>query len=530
MSLEMFIMKCLKYDNSTDMCTIMDRKVKKHYQACNAAYTSSATFKKLLQTRMDLIDKDPKNIYVYVKEIVDELKLRHKKGPPHKKIKLDTDSSESSNLEKPTEEDKTPTEESHFQERAARKLSKMLHCLQRKIKKLEEKEVDWDEDNDSTYIQLQRYKERAVAVYKKLQQYECGVIPKLQERRAVTYSGTAFPSVNRAIEKFVNKTGQFPDYQEVLKLLKSAYEQQNMTITPERLRNQAKAAFQTIGEQLQRQRQFSTWNAHSYYLGENRDPAEEDPELDTKLKKNKEEFGNRISEIINKFAEESKDIVPEEVPDNESASKSEDEEDDGSEEESVESEKEDNFVDELLAGVDNNDNDTSENEEDSNEDSDLSVVVEDPQTEETKCTLKSSNQAENEEETVGNHEKTSDHDEDSTVVLLEDSERTENEVKCNMLQKSPEKELGDSKLTCSAKIKVASVYSINKNHIMRSTDSSEIQSFDLQDRHNGARQQCEQFKNDASEVHSCDSKQPERHLTTQSEIDNDSDNDVIILE
>ncbi|XP_049834008.1 death domain-associated protein 6-like isoform X3 [Schistocerca gregaria] len=350
MSLEMFIMKCLKYDKSADMCKIIDTKVKKYYHACNAAYTSSETFKKLLQTRMELIDKDPKNLYVYVKEVVDELKLRGKKDPPRKKIKLETDSPDSSNLEKPTEEVKTVKEEPHFQERAAKKLSKMLHCLQRRITKLEQKEVDWDEENDSTYIQLQRYKERAVAVYKKLQQYECGAIPKLQERRAVTYSGTAFPSVNRAIEKYVNKTGQFPDYQDVLKLFKSAYEEEKMNISPERLRNQAKAAFQTIGEQLQRQRQFSTWNAHSYYLGDNRDPAEDDQELDEKLRENKKEFGSRINEVIDKFADQTKDMIPEEVADDEIASKSEDEEEDGSEKETVDgSETEDDFVDKILA-------------------------------------------------------------------------------------------------------------------------------------------------------------------------------------
>ncbi|XP_049789434.1 death domain-associated protein 6-like [Schistocerca nitens] len=531
MSLEMFIMKCLKYDKSADMCKIIDAKVKKYYHACNAAYTSSETFKKLLQTRMELIDKDPKNLYVYIKEVVDELKLRGKKDPPRKKIKLETDSPESSNLEKPTEEVKAVKEEPHFQERAAKKLSKMLHCLQRRITKLEQKEVDWDEENDSTYIQLQRYKERAVAVYKKLQQYECGAIPKLQERRAVTYSGTAFPSVNRAIEKYVNKTGQFPDYQDVLKLLKSAYEEEKMNISPERLRNQAKAAFQTIGEQLQRQRQFSTWNAHSHYLGDNRDPAEDDQELDEKLRENKKDFGSRINEVINKFADQTKDMIPEEVADDEIASKSEDEEEDGSEKETVDgSETEDDFVDKILADIDNNDNDTSENEEESNEESDGKVDGEDLQTEEAVCEDNNSKQTENEEEIVVIHEQKSEHNNDNKAKLLREAERSKKNEKCNLLQESPRRELKERVVIATASIKVEAHGMPHKIDVRVSNFSSEMRPSKLQDRHNGMLQKCEQSKNNTSEFHSHESKQVERHLTTHPEIDNDSDNDVIILE
>jgi hypothetical protein len=48
------------------------------------------------------------------------------------------------------------------------------------------------------------------------------------------YSGTDSSDINRCIEKFVNRTGQFPDFHDILSLVKSV--QSDVNMKPENLR------------------------------------------------------------------------------------------------------------------------------------------------------------------------------------------------------------------------------------------------------------------------------------------------------
>jgi len=51
---------------------------------------------------------------------------------------------------------------------------------------------------------------------------------------ACVYLGTDSSDINRCIEKFVNKTGQFPDFHDILSLVKSV--QSDVNMKPENLR------------------------------------------------------------------------------------------------------------------------------------------------------------------------------------------------------------------------------------------------------------------------------------------------------
>jgi hypothetical protein len=48
------------------------------------------------------------------------------------------------------------------------------------------------------------------------------------------YAGTKWSDINRCIERFVNKTGQFPDFHDILSLVKSV--QADVNMKPEELR------------------------------------------------------------------------------------------------------------------------------------------------------------------------------------------------------------------------------------------------------------------------------------------------------
>ena len=55
------------------------------------------------------------------------------------------------------------------------------------------------------------------------------------------FVGTDSPEVNRCIEKFVNKTGQFPDFHDILKLVKTIESTKKMK--PEAVRRIGKFLF-----------------------------------------------------------------------------------------------------------------------------------------------------------------------------------------------------------------------------------------------------------------------------------------------
>jgi hypothetical protein len=96
------------------------------------------------------------------------------------------------------------------------------------IQRLEEKEVDFDDDSDSSYIRLQRYRERFCKVHEKLCELTGDSVAYKVNRRRIAFSGTDSSDINRFIEKFVNKTGQFPDFHDILSLVKSVQSDVNI--------------------------------------------------------------------------------------------------------------------------------------------------------------------------------------------------------------------------------------------------------------------------------------------------------------
>ncbi|XP_069699494.1 death domain-associated protein 6-like isoform X2 [Periplaneta americana] len=369
-----FLALC-REDKSPEMERVI-QKARSYYMKCRPEYTSSQEFGNLLIRTMSNIRKDPRSIYVYIKDVVDEMKIRRLKScePPCKKQKLsnglvinannsDDPEPSSSHNNHDTEGNSMSKEisklannaEIRHKERRIKKLSKALKCIHNVIAKLEVKEVDFEDDNDSHYIKLGRYKDRFVKIHQKLCELtgeSCG--SKLFRRR-IAFSGTDWPEVNKCIEKFVNKTGQFPDYRDILTLVQSV--QSDANLSPKEIERVAEKAFLSVGKQLKKQRQYESWDALSVFLKDQADPAENSADLESRLQTNYEEYASRIQDVIDSFAEKqvAEKLVAEEVPD-EDANKSEEsgQEEEGEEEEEEEEEDgEKDFVDKVLRGEEN---------------------------------------------------------------------------------------------------------------------------------------------------------------------------------
>lgn len=59
----------------------------------------------------------------------------------------------------------------------------------------------------------------------------------------------------------------------------------------------AEDAFLSLGQQMQRQRQYEAWNSVSVFLKDQPDPAESNPELESMLQNNTTEYTARMQNV-----------------------------------------------------------------------------------------------------------------------------------------------------------------------------------------------------------------------------------------
>ncbi|PSN47160.1 hypothetical protein C0J52_13503, partial [Blattella germanica] len=369
---EKFVSTCRNGHKSADMEKIL-LKTRGYYNKAKETYIMSKEFQNLITKKTEEIVNDPHRIYVYIKDVVDEIRSRRQKppnaldGPPNKKMKLSSDDCENTTADTKNDEKENVGEEngekidigeiasrgeSRYINAKIKKLSKALKKVSAVIKKLEETEVDFDEENDSSYIKLERYKERFCKINNKL--CELTGDRNAGKRPRIAFSGTQSTEINRCIERFVNSTGQFPDFHDILSLVKKTDVENKMKADEQR--KIAENAFLTLGRQLQKQRQFESWDSVSVFLKDVKDPAEDDQELEKQLNDNALEHSERIQKVIDSFAEKQVDqkLEPEEVPDD-VANKSDNEAEDEEQEESEEDEEDDIDIVEEVLREDNDD-------------------------------------------------------------------------------------------------------------------------------------------------------------------------------
>ncbi|XP_025831289.1 death domain-associated protein 6 isoform X2 [Agrilus planipennis] len=189
-------------------------------------------------------------------------------------------------------------------EKNIRALEKAIYNLRKKISALEEAEVDFDEDENSSYIKMQRYRERAAQLYKRY----CGYINENPYKGRPSYSRldiscSKFPEINRAIDKHFRNKDLFPTYYDMEKLIKKCIERHKLELSKTELNEEVKTCFKKLGELLQARRKRDLGSVHCSYLENLMDPAKDDPDLDKKLKENGEAGEKRINQICEKYVQ-----------------------------------------------------------------------------------------------------------------------------------------------------------------------------------------------------------------------------------
>lgn len=117
-------------------------------------------------------------------------------------------------------------------------------------------------------------------------------------KKPIKFKGTEFKQFNLKLQKSVNNRQAFPNFFDVLKCLDYCNKKYNFGLLQDQLKPFAQDAFEKLGKALQKRRKDDLYESTLFYVGKNKDPAKEDPELRSQLEKNKK-FYAKYDDIIN---------------------------------------------------------------------------------------------------------------------------------------------------------------------------------------------------------------------------------------
>ncbi|XP_017474864.1 PREDICTED: uncharacterized protein LOC108365374, partial [Rhagoletis zephyria] len=321
---------CREADPSADMEKLVKSKLIKYYYNVHPDFVCSKGFSKNLRTVIANIRKEPDLVYLHLKTVVDELKVRskNKEAVPtllvRSEEKSDITACSSGTRDRDREstagggaesgdavvEEIGSTGNKHTDEQI-KKLNKALYILTKRIEVLESTEVDW-EDEDSSYLQVERFKKRACQIYEKI----CDLTGESKNahrlvKKPIHFNGTTYTQFNKTLQAYVNRTKEFPDYFDVLRMLEHCNRQYAYTLATFEMKRIAHDAFMKVGKLLQSRRKTDLYETVTHFTAHEKDPASVDPALQAKLSENQKKR-TRISDVIEKFARE-QDMLREEL-------------------------------------------------------------------------------------------------------------------------------------------------------------------------------------------------------------------------
>ncbi|XP_017790151.1 PREDICTED: FK506-binding protein 5-like [Habropoda laboriosa] len=401
----MFISLCLQKDRSEDMKIIVN-KLKRRYEQLDSMYANSEAFIDFLNEKRNEIISSKNKLYTYVAEVMNEMKssckgkstllLNNKNCTSNaKKSNVNNDSVVPSTLCSNTSHNSNSVTNDNTEEEdvkqgpTQRKINLILKTMKKcevYIKKLEMSEVEFDDECNSNYIKLEKYKYRMVELYNKYCEYigenaDAG----RQYLRPKHFSTTGIVAVDHAITSFINskiskrnkfkKIGAFakalifPDYNDILKCIIKCNELHNLGLDNKKQQQIAKKAFIELGEYLQRCRRNDYWDTFSLFLeNQDDDPALKDSVLAEKLMQNKKDGEKKLSNIFQEYVKKQEEMK-DPITDSKSTGNEEEEEEDSIENEDADDSNEDDDISlDICLSIDKDKTSSDEDENSTGED------------------------------------------------------------------------------------------------------------------------------------------------------------------
>jgi len=261
---------CREVDPSEDMERLANGKLTRYYYSAPDSFVMSRGFRHLLEMTMARIRSQPNVVYVHLKNVVDELMAqmvvnevpRGKAVPsaresPHSRSFMPMEQQpwgrEREQEQTPVwvddqeeleEESDSPTTDKRLNERI-RQLNRTLYTITKRIKMLEDADVDLNDD-DSSYLQVERFKKRACQIYEKI----CDLTGESKRasrklKPPIQFKDTAYPHFNRTLSAFVNRMREFPDYHDVLQILEHCNKEKELGLAKFEMKRIGKASLVT---------------------------------------------------------------------------------------------------------------------------------------------------------------------------------------------------------------------------------------------------------------------------------------------
>lgn len=276
------IKACQSADSSPAMQKLIDKRLIKYYQGAHPKFVNSRAFCKTVCTTTAQIQENPHMVYLSLKSIVEELDIRRQNY--------------SAAVEGEEDAPKTGDPKTDIK---LRKLTLALTKCEKKIKELDEAEVDFDDEHNSNYILAERFKNHACKIYNKI----CDLTGESKNAnravlRPIKFRDTNFKEFNFAVQNWCNRTHEFPDFNDVYRMLEHCNSQYQYALNKESMNGIARNAFHTLGKLLSNRRRADLYETAEYY-GHQKDPAKEDPLLLAKLESNRQQYHRKMDEIIN---------------------------------------------------------------------------------------------------------------------------------------------------------------------------------------------------------------------------------------
>ncbi|KAJ8934395.1 hypothetical protein NQ314_013436 [Rhamnusium bicolor] len=280
-ALENFLNICEESINNSQYEHLKNIKfptLRKYYKRCSVKLRESSNFLRLIEENLQSVQKSPaaavisfNEVFQYVKELVDAESIEVSE---ENKIKL-------------------------------KKLEKTIKLLVARIKHLENKEIDFDDEEDSSYLMLDRYINRLNKVHEKY----CQLLKKNPHSGRITYEkldfvDSEYNEINRAISKKYKNNKRFPSYLEMEHHIKKVVAEHNLTLSEAKIKNESAHCFKKLGELLQTRRKKELYDAHYLYIRDSEDPANKDTSLDSTLKQNFNDGQINIDRLFDELGEE----------------------------------------------------------------------------------------------------------------------------------------------------------------------------------------------------------------------------------
>ncbi|XP_071558166.1 uncharacterized protein Daxx [Temnothorax nylanderi] len=394
------LQKCSKHDKR-DMDKIVD-KLKRRYENLDPIYATSEDFVTFLNEKREAITSDSKKIYMHIEEVMNEMKKKKSRALQNNEIYDAVPSTSYAtnnvtvNIEVESNDEDDADNEKNANSKTRRRIKQVTEAMEeceKRIKKLEEEEVDFNEENDSNYIKVTRYKRRMVELYNKL----CELTGENADAgrvylRPKHLNVTQIVAVDQAITNFINskitrrnqmkragaliKDLIFPDHRDILECVNRCNDRKKLGLDEKRREEIARKAFKDLGEHLQRMRRSDYWDTFSLYLENTEDPAIKDKNLARKLTDNRTEGEKRLAAVFEEYVK--KQLEMKNQNNVEAALEEEDEDEEVEEEESIIDDEDEN---------DENSSMTSENDSDNEEDIDKTVKENRSPTEKNKSNI-----------------------------------------------------------------------------------------------------------------------------------------------